>query len=84
MGKTRAVELCQKLKNEAEASQDNSPVNVLRISVLEYLITCHVPDDSFEEVLKGRIDDPDPTKEYSKVICTEILEAWRNKHKDKS
>ena len=33
MGKVSAVELCQKLKDESEASQDNSAVNNLRIRI---------------------------------------------------
>jgi len=78
MGKVSAVELCQKLKDEAAASQDDSAVNDLRIRILDYLITSHIPDDRLEEVLEGRISDSDPTKEYSKVICGEILDAWRN------
>ena len=77
MGKVSAVELCQKLKDESEASQDNSAVNNLRIRILDYLITSRIPDDRLEEVLEGRISDPDPAKEHSKVICGEILEAWQ-------
>ena len=82
MGKVSAVELCQKLKDESEVSQDNSAVNNLRIRILDYLITSRIPDDMFEEVLEGRISDPDPAKEHSKVICGEILEAWQNRHHD--
>jgi len=82
MGKVSAVELCQKLKDESEVSQDNSAVNNLRIRILDYLITSRIPDDRLEEVLEGRISDPDPAKEHSKVICGEILEAWQNRHHD--
>ena len=82
MGKVSAVELCQKLKDEFEVSQDNSAVNNLRIRILDYLITSRIPDDRLEEVLEGRISDPDPAKEHSKVICGEILEAWQNRHHD--
>jgi hypothetical protein len=78
LGNISAVELCKKLKDESEASQDDSAVNNLRIRILDYLITSRIPDDRFEEVLEGRINDPDPAKEHSKVICSEILEAWRN------
>jgi hypothetical protein len=78
MSNVRAVGLCRKLKDESEASQDNNAVNNLRIRILDYLITSGIPDDRFEEVLEGRINDPDPAKENSKVICGEILEAWRN------
>jgi hypothetical protein len=78
VGKVSAVELCQKLKQESEAGQDDSDVNNLRIRILDYLINARVPDKRFEEVLEGRINDPDPAKEQSKVICGEILEAWRN------
>jgi hypothetical protein len=77
MGNVSAVELCRKLKTESKASQDNSPINNLRIRILDYLIICRVPDDKFEEVLEGRISDPDPAKEHSKIICSEILDAWR-------
>ena len=76
MGKVSAVELCQRLKDESEASQDNSAVNNLRIRILDYLITSRISDDRFEEILEGRISDPDPAKKHSKVICGEILEAW--------
>ena len=77
MGKVSAVELCQRLKDKSEASQDNSAVNNLRIRILDYLITSRISDDRFEGILEGRISDPDPAKEHSKVICGEILEAWR-------
>jgi hypothetical protein len=77
MVKISALELCQKLKQESEASQDNSTINNLRIRILDYLINARVPDDRFEQVLEGRINDPDPAKEQSKVICGEILDAWR-------
>jgi len=82
MGKVSAVELCQRLKDESEASQDNSAVNNLRIRILDYLITSRIPNNRLEEVLEGRISDPDPAKEHSKVICGEILEAWQNRHHD--
>ena len=82
MGKVSAVELCQKLKDESEVSQDNSAVNNLRIRILDYLITSRIPNNRLEEVLEGRISDPDPAKEHSKVICGEILEAWQNRHHD--
>jgi hypothetical protein len=76
--KVSAIELCQKLKDESEANQVNSDVNKLRIRILDYLINCRIPDDKFEEILEGRINDPDPAKEHSKVICGEILAAWRS------
>jgi hypothetical protein len=79
MGNMSAVDLCQKLKVESETNGDDA-VNNLRIRILDYLINCRIPDNRFEEVLKGRINDPDPRKEYSKLICGEILEAWRNQH----
>ncbi len=78
MVRVSAVELCQRLKDESEASPNNDAVNNLRIRILDYLINCQVPDDKFEEVLEGRISDPDPAKEHSKIICSEILEAWRS------
>ena len=78
MGKVSAVELCQRLKDESEASQDDSAVNNLRIRILDYLITSRISDDRLEEVLEGRIRDPDPAKKHSKVICAQILQAWRN------
>ncbi|MBN1161624.1 MAG: hypothetical protein JXA17_06745 [Dehalococcoidales bacterium] len=79
MRKVSAVELYQKLKAEWEASQDNSAENNLRIRILDYLIDCRVPDNRLEEVLEGRINDPDPAKETSKIICSEILNAWRSR-----
>jgi hypothetical protein len=72
-----AMELCQKLKDEAIASQDDSVVNSLRLRILDYLIECNIPDDNFEEILESRISDPNPTKYFSKLICSDILEAWR-------
>jgi hypothetical protein len=78
VGKMNAVELCQKLKQESEASQDNSTLNNLRIRILDYLINARVPDNRFEQILEGRLNDPDPAKDQSKVICGEILDAWRN------
>ena len=79
MAKMSAVELCRKLKEEWEASQDNSAENNLRIRILDYLISRRVPDERFEDVLEGRINDPDPAKEHSKIICGEILDAWRSR-----
>ena len=78
MGKVSAVDLCQQLKDEAEVNRNNSPINELRLRILDYLIACRVPDNKFEAVLKGRINDPDPAKKYSKAICGEILAAWHN------
>jgi len=80
VGRTSAIELCQKLKSEAIARQDTSAVNNLRLRVLDYFINHNLPDDMFEEVLEARLNDPDPAKEESKVICGEILEAWQNRH----
>ena len=81
MGRISATELCQKLKSEAIARQDVSAVNNLRLRILDYFITHNVPDDMFEEVLKARLNDPDPSKEQSRVICAEILKAWRTSHR---
>ncbi len=72
-----AMELCRKLKDEAIASQDDSVVNSLRLRILDYLIDCDISDDGFEEVLENRISDPNPTKYFSKLICSDILQAWR-------
>ena len=83
MSKVSAIELCKKLKDEAAASQDSSTVNNLRLRILDYLIARNVPDDMFEGVLKARLNDPDPGKEQSKVICGEILEAWRTGHNER-
>ena len=80
MGRVSATELCQKLKSEAIARKDASAVNNLRLRILDYFITRSVPDDIFEGILKARLNDPDPAKEQSKVICAEILEAWRTVH----
>lgn len=75
-----AMQLCQKLKSEAIAKRDASPVNNLRLRILDYFIDRNVPDDIFAEALESRINDPDPSKEHSKVICAEILEAWQTNH----
>ena len=78
----RVRELCQRLKSEAIAKQDTSAENDLRLRILDYFIASDLPDDVFEKVLKARLNDPDPAKEQSKVICAEILEAWRSRHDD--
>ena len=83
MSKVSAIKLCKKLKDEAAAGQDSSAVNNLRLRILDYFITRNIPDDMFEEILKARLNDPDPTKEQSKVICAEILEAWQTGHGDR-
>jgi len=83
VGRTSATELCQKLKTEATARQDTSAINNLRLRILDFFITRNVPDDMFEGILKARLNDPDPTKEQSKVICAEILEAWQTGHGDR-
>ena len=83
MGRISATELCQKLKTEATARQDTSAVNNLRLRILDYFITRNVPDDMFEGALQARLNDPDPAKEQSKVICSEILEAWQTGHGDR-
>ena len=80
MGKTSAIELCQKLKSEAMARQDANAVNDLRLRILDYFITHEISSDIFEDILKARLSDPDPAKEQSKVICAEILEAWQTSH----
>jgi len=76
---TSVTEVCRKLKSEAVARQDASTVNNLRLRILDYFITRNIPDDMFEGVLKARLNDPDPAKEQSKVICAEILERWQNR-----
>ena len=82
MGRISATELCQKLKSEAIARQDSSAVNNLRLRILDYFIARNVPDGMFEGILGARLNDPDLAKEQSKVICAEILEAWRTMHDD--
>ena len=76
MSNTSATELCRKLRTEAVARKDASAVNDLRLRILDYFINRDVPDDIFEEALQARLNDPDPAKEQSKAICTEILKAW--------
>ena len=78
MGRIGATELCQKLKSEAVARQDASAASSLRLRILDHFITRNVPDDMFEGVIKARLNDTDPAKEQSKVICAEILERWQN------
>jgi len=80
VGRISATKLCQKLKSEAIARQDANAVNKLRLRILDYFITRNVPDDIFEGILKARLNDPDPDKEQSKIICAEILEAWQTRH----
>ncbi len=82
MSSISATELCQKLKSEATARQDASAVNNLRLRILDYFITRNVPDDMFEGILKAHLNDPDPTKEQSKVICAEILQAWQTRRQE--
>ncbi len=77
MDRINAAELCQRLKSEAVARQDTGAVNNLRLRILDYFIALNPPDDRFEGLLKARLNDPDPTKEQSKVICAQILEAWQ-------
>ena len=76
MARIRAKELCQRLKSEATHKQDASSVNDLRLHILDYFISCDLPDDVFEAVLKALVNDPDPAKQQSRVIYTQILEAW--------
>lgn len=66
-------ELCQRLKSEAIERQDADEYNDLRLRILDYFIAHDIPDDVFEEVLKDRVNDPDPAKEESKIICAQIL-----------
>jgi hypothetical protein len=82
LSKNSVSKLCQELKASAETSGDTSPVNKLRLRILDYFIDRGVADDIFEEVLKARINDPDPTKEESKLICAQILEAWQSSRKE--
>jgi hypothetical protein len=79
-----AVELCKVLKNEAIENGEESDENKLRLRILDFFITRNVPDDIFEEVLTIRINDPDPEKNLSKVICKEILEAWKSNPTNRS
>lgn len=83
MGRISATELCQRLKSEAIARQDASADNDLRLRILDYFIALNPSDDVFEGALKARLNDPDPAKEQSKVICAQILEAWRTRHDDR-
>lgn len=83
MARISVTELCQRLKSEAIARQDASADNDLRLRILDYFIARDVADDVFEEALKARLNDPDPAKEQSKVICAQILEAWQTRSDDK-
>lgn len=83
MGRISTVELCQKLKSEAVARQDSSAINDLRIRILEYFLNKDIPEDIFEDVLEARLNNPDPAKEQSKVICAEILKAWQTRPIDR-
>lgn len=79
MVRIRAKELCRSLRSEAIVKQDKSVDNDLRLRILDYFITHDPLDDVFEEALKTRINDPDPAKEQSRIICTQILEAWQTR-----
>ncbi len=78
MSQNNALKLCQKLKDEVNITEDSDPINKLRLRILDYFIDRGVGDDIFEEVLKARINDPDPAKKESGVICAQILEAWQS------
>lgn len=79
MARISARELCERLKSEAIVKQDKSTDNDLRLRTLEYFIAHGPSDDVFEKSLKARINDPDPDKKQSKVICAEILGAWQSR-----
>lgn len=83
MDRISVRELCQRLKSEAAARQDASAVSDLRLRILDYFITHDISDDIFEDILKARLNDPDPAKEQSKVICAEILEAWQTRRDER-
>jgi hypothetical protein len=78
MSKISPRELCQRLKSEVAARQEEGEDNNLRLSILDYFISHNPYDDVFEKALKTRLDDPDPDKEQSKIICSQILEAWHS------
>jgi len=82
MSRISVKELCQELKSEAMVRQDDSAANYLRLRILDHFITRDISDDIFEDVLRARLNEPDPAKEQSKAICDEILEAWRNRFDD--
>ena len=79
MIRQNSVELCNSLKEQSLALEENDE-NRLRLKILDFFIDRNVSDDIFEEVLTIRINDPDPTKQQSKDICKEILEAWKSRH----
>lgn len=74
-----AVRLCHTLKDKAMELEETDE-NRLKMKILDFFIDRNISDDVFEEVLTIRINDPDPTKEPSKNICREILEAWKSRH----
>jgi len=79
MSKISPRELCQRLKSEITARQAEGEDNDLRLSILDYFISHNPSADIFEKALKTRLDDPNPDKEQSKIICSEILEAWQTR-----
>jgi hypothetical protein len=83
MVRIRAKELCRSLRSEAIVRQDKSVDNELRLRILDYFITRDPSDDVFEEALKTRINDPEPAKEQSRIICAQILEAWQTRPADR-
>lgn len=82
MGRISARELCQRLKSEAIARQDEGPDKDLRLRILDYFIAHDPSDDVFEKVLRARLNDPDPAKEQSKIICAQILEEFVSEGRD--
>jgi len=83
MVRIRAKELCRSLRSEVKVSQDSSADNNLKLRILDYFIIHDPSDEVFEEALKARINDTDPAKEHSKIICGQILEAWQTRTVDR-
>ena len=82
MDRISGKQLCQRLKSEALAENDTDVANKLRLRILDYFIARDFPDDTFEKVLKARLNDPDSAKEQSKITCAQILEAWQSRYPD--
>ena len=69
-------EYCQALRSKI-LSGDVADEEDLKIRILDFLIEKEIDLDRFERLLRARIDDPDPAKEKSKSVCSQILDGWK-------
>jgi len=50
----------------------------MKLRILDFFIARDPDVDSFERMLRERIDDNDSQKELSRGICCQILNSWRS------